>query len=119
MRSTADRLANLAGGIVGGAVGTQVAMRTGNPTHIVAGRAAGAGLAPRLIEDAALGLYSKVTGRKKRRQSNGQKKRSRAMSKSMKRASSRARLKSGDFRKGWNQKRLMQLAHKYCNKEMR
>lgn len=34
------------------------------------------------------------------------------LSRALKAANSRAKLKSGKFRKGWNQKRLMKYAHK-------
>ena len=101
MKSTADELAQFAGGVIGA--------RIGGPQ----GRLIGAAIAPEIIERGALAIRDVV--KKKRKQTAGQKRRSRNMSKAMKKASSRARLKNGDFRKGWNQKRLMQLANKLCD----
>jgi hypothetical protein len=105
MRQTADRLANFAGGIVGGAVGA----RRGKPME---GAAIGSALAPRLIEEGAFAIRDFV--KKPRKQTKGQKSRSKRMSSAMKKASSRARLKNGNFRAGWNQKKLMQTAHRLC-----
>lgn len=101
MKSTADELAQFAGGVIGA--------RIGGPS----GRLIGSAIAPTIIEKGALGIRDVVKSKKK--QSAGQKRRSRNMSKAMKTASSRARLKNGNFRKGWDQKRLMKLANKLCD----
>ena len=100
MKSTADELAQFAGGVIGA--------RIGGPS----GRLIGSAIAPTIIEKGALAIRDVV--KKKRKQTSGQKKRSKSMSKAMKKASSRARLKDGSFRKGWNQKRLMKYANKVC-----
>ena len=100
MRSTADDLASFAGGVIGG--------RIAGPRGTLIGQE----LAPRIIEQGALKIASSV--KRKRRQTKGQKKRSRAMSTAMKKASSKAKIKNGKFRKGWNQSRMMKYAHKIC-----
>ena len=105
MRQTADRLAGVAGGIVGTAIGA----RRGKP---VEGALLGQQLAPQLIERGALAIAGAV--KKKRRQSKGQKSRARNMSKAMKKANSMGRLKSGSYRKGWDAKRVMRTAHRLC-----
>ena len=105
MRQTADRLSQFAGGIVGGAIGA----RRGK---VLEGRAIGAAVAPRLIEDSALAIRDFV--KPKRKQTKGQKSRSKKMSKAMKKASSMGRLKSGKYRKGWDAKKIMKTANRLC-----
>jgi len=100
MKSTADELASFAGGVIGS--------RIGGPR----GAMIGGQLAPRIIEKGALTLRDVV--KKKRKATAGQKRRSKNMSKAMKKANSKAKLKDGSWRKGWNQKRLMQYANKVC-----
>jgi len=103
MRQTAD--SNFAGGIVGSAIGA----RRGKP---VEGAAIGSAMAPRLIEQGAFAIRDLV--KKPRKQSKGQKTRSRNMSKAMKKANSQGRLKSGAYRKGWDAKKVMKTAHRLC-----
>ena len=105
MRQSADRLANFAGGVVGGAVGA----RRGKPME---GALIGSQLAPRIIESGALALAGAV--KKKRKQSKNQKSRARNMSKAMKKANSMGRLKNGNYRKGWDAKKIMRTAHRLC-----
>ena len=110
MRRAADALAGGAGAVVGGALGTAAAARTGNMALIPQGRIAGATLAPELIERGALAIRDKV----KRKQTKSQKSRSKRMSKAMKKANSKGRLKNGNYRKGWDAKRIMREAHRLC-----
>lgn len=105
LRGIADQLAGFAGGTVGAIIGT----RRGKP---VEGALLGRTIAPRLVESAALGIADVV--KRKRKQSRGQKARSKKMSTAMKKANSKAKLKNGSWRKGWNQKRLMKEAHRLC-----
>jgi hypothetical protein len=84
--------------------------RTGDPSWVARGRVAGATLAPSLIEEGALRIADKV----KPKQSRKQRKRSKNLSKALKEASKKARKKNGDFRNGWDQKRLMSTAHRMC-----
>jgi len=100
MKSTADELASFAGGVIGA--------RIGGPQ----GRLIGAAVAPTIIERGALAIRDVV--KSKRKQSAAQKRRSRNMSKAMSKANGKAKLKNGSWRRGWNQKRLMEYAHKVC-----
>jgi hypothetical protein len=100
MKSTADELAQFAGGVIGA--------RIGGPS----GRLIGAAVAPTIIERGALAIRDVI--KKPRKQSPAQKRRSKNMSKAMTKANEKAKLKNGSWRKGWNQKRLMEYAHKVC-----
>ena len=110
MRRAADSLSAGAGAVIGTGIGTLAASRTGNPALIQQGRVAGAALAPQIIERGALAIRDKV----KRRQTKSQKSRSKRMSKAMKKANSKGRLKNGNYRKGWDAKRIMREAHRLC-----
>lgn len=105
MRQSADRLANFAGGVVGGAIGATRGKR-------VEGALIGSQIAPQLIERGALAIAGAT--KKKRRQSKAQKSRSRNMSKAMKKANAMGRLKNGNYRKGWDSKKIMKTAHRMC-----
>lgn len=108
MRRAADSLAGGAGAVVGGALGSAMTARTGDPSHVARMRTLGAVTAPRIIEQTALGIRDKV------KQSRKQKRRSKNMSKAMKKANAKARKKNGDFKKGWDNGRLMREAHRLC-----
>jgi len=108
MRRAADSLAGGAGAVVGGALGSAMTARTGDPSHIARMRTAGALAAPRLIENTALAIRDKV------KQSKKQKKRSKMLSKNLATVNKRARKKNGALKKGWSQKRIMQTAHRMC-----
>lgn len=112
MRRAADTLAGGAGAVVGGALGTQAFLRTGDPSMIARGRVAGAAVAPQLVERGAFAIRDVV--KKKRKQTSRQKARSKRMSKAMKKARSKAKLKNGSWRKGWDQSRMMREAHRLC-----
>ena len=105
LRGIADQLAGFAGGTIGAAIGA----RRGKPME---GALIGRTLAPRIIETGALAIAEKI--RKPRKQSSSQKKRSKKMSKALSKANSKAKKKNGDFKKGWNQSRLMKEAHRLC-----
>lgn len=111
MRKAADTLASGAGSVVGGALGTQAFLRTGDPGMIARGRVAGALVAPELVERGALAVAKKV-----RRQSKKQKNRSKKLSAAMKSVNKKARKKNGQLKSGWSQRRILQTAHKMVRK---
>ena len=111
MRKAADTLASGAGSVVGGALGTQAFLRTGDPGMVARGRVAGALAAPELIERGALAIRKKT-----KRQSSKQKSRSKALSKAMKSVNKKARKKNGQLKAGWSQRRILQAAHKMVRK---
>jgi len=98
LRGTADALSELVGGYVGG--------RIGGP----AGARIGADVAPVLIEHGAMAVAETV----KKKRTRAQKKKSGELKKHLKTANSKARKKNGDFKKGWNQSRVMREAHRLC-----
>lgn len=114
MHRAADALAGGAGAVVGGSLGGLMTARTGDPRHVTRGTVAGSLLAPHIIETGALAIRDKV--KRKRRQTKSQRDRSRKLSKAMSQANKKARKKDGSFRNGWNQKKLMQTAHRLARK---
>lgn len=108
MRKAADTLAGTAGAVVGAGLGGLMTARTGDPSWVARGRVAGAVVAPKLVEETALGIRDKLKRTKK------QKARDKKLSKAMKTANGMGRKKNGEWKKGWDNSRVMTTAHRMC-----
>lgn len=102
IREIADTFAGGAGARIGGAIA--------GPR----GAIYGSEVAPRIIEEGSLAIAKAV--KRKRRQSRNQKRNGSNLSKALKKVNKMARKKDGSLRSGYNQRRIMQNAHKLARR---